>query len=116
MQVYVQHLGDQVRSSLVTAMEGERWRRATVAGPALASWHPAIRDTFTLDTDTGDLGQIRVTSGDTFVFVQSVVTLLSSISDYCKLADQIPQVKRNRFMPSSCYNVHCSPGQHRDRH
>ena len=64
MQVYVQHLGDQVRSSLVTAMEGERWRRGTVAGPALASWHPAIRDTFSLDTDTGYLGHIRVTSGD----------------------------------------------------
>ena len=112
MQVYVQHLGDQVRSSLVTAMEGERWRRATVPGPALASWHPAIRDTFSLDTDTGDLGQIKVTSGDTFVFVQSVVTLLSSISDYCKLADQIPQVKQNRFDSSSFYNVHCSSGQH----
>ena len=56
--------------------------------------HPCIRDIFRLDRigDLGDIGGVVTSSDETLVFVQSVVLLLTSISDYCKLADQIPQV------------------------
>ena len=56
--------------------------------------HPCIRAIFRLDRigDSGDIGEVVTSSNETLVFVQSFVLLLTSISDYCKLADQIPQV------------------------
>lgn len=51
---------------------------------ALTSLHPAIRQCLT--TDLGDteeeIQEIVTSEGDSYVFVQSVVTLLTSISDY----------------------------------
>ena len=77
-------------------MEGEKWRRATVQASQIRSLHECIRDCFNLDNvgddDDSEVNQIVTNSGESFVFVTSVITLLTSISDYCKLADQIPQV------------------------
>ena len=54
---------------------------------ALTSLHPAIRQCLT--TDLGDteeeIQEIVTSEGDSYVFVQSVVTLLTSISDYTLL-------------------------------
>ena len=66
-----------------------------MSSTALTSLHPVIRQCFNVDnsTDTAEeIQEIVTNDGDSYVFVQSVVTLLTSISDYCKLADQIPQV------------------------
>ena len=38
---------------------------------------------------------LETVDGDSLVFVQSVVSLLSSISQYCRLCDQIPQVRHD---------------------
>ena len=81
----------------MTSMEGEKWRRATVQASQIRSLHECIRHCFDLDNlgdDASDVAQIVTNSGESFVFVQSVITLLTSISDYCKLADQIPQVQQ----------------------
>ena len=78
-----------------TTMETEKWRRGTVPGSVLLSLHPAIRDCFNLEAVTeeeAEVGSVSSVGGERFVFVQSVMTLLTSISEYCKLADQIPQV------------------------
>ena len=91
--MFVQQRSEAVRASLVSCMEGEKWRRATMPGETLRSFHPCIRDIFRLDgLEEGDIGQMMTATDETLVFVQSVVLLLTSISDYCKLADQIPQV------------------------
>ena len=79
----------------MSTMEGEKWRRASVQASQMRSLHECIRDCFNIDhlgDDESEVTQIVTTSGESFVFVQSVMTLLTSISDYCKLADQIPQV------------------------
>lgn len=93
--MFVQQRGDQVRAGLVNTMETEKWRRGTVSISVLLSLHPCIRDCFDLSSvseEDGEAGVISAVAGDSFVFVQSVMTLLTSISEYCKLADQIPQV------------------------
>ena len=100
--MFVHHRGDQVRSRLVSTMETEKWRRGSVPGSLLLSLHPAIRDCFSLQAvseEDGEVGLVSSLAGESFVFVQSVMTLLTSISEYCKLADQIPQVR----FPSSSF-------------
>ena len=91
--VFVQQRSEAVRAALVSCMEGEKWRRATMAAETIRTIHPCIRDMFRLDRlEEGDIGQVVTSSDESLVFVQSVILLLTSISDYCKLADKIPQV------------------------
>ena len=64
-----------------------------MAAETIKTIHPCIRDIFRLDRlEEGDIGQVVTSSDESLVFVQSVILLLTSISDYCKLADKIPQV------------------------
>ena len=99
--MFVQQRGDQVRAGLVNTMETEKWRRGTISSSLLLSLHPCIRDSFNLSSHSDKDGEVGVVmsavDGESFVFVQSVMTLLTSISEYCKLADQIPQVKMSRL-------------------
>ena len=110
--MFVQQRGDQVRAGLVNTMETEKWRRGTVSSSLLLSLHPCIIDCLDLSSVSEEDGEVGVVmsavSGDSYVFVQSVITLLTSISEYCKLADQIPQVT----LSLSLSVTFLSPGQH----
>ena len=87
-------MGDQVRGDLVSSMEVEKWKRGSVSPNVVRDFHSCIRNNFDLSNATGDaeISEIVSTSGEKYAFVNSVIKLLTSISDYCKLADQIAQV------------------------
>jgi len=91
--VFVQQMGDQVRGDLVSSMEVEKWKRGSVSPNVVRDFHSCIRNNFDLSNATGDaeINEIVTTSGEKYAFVNSVMKLLTSISDYCKLADQIAQ-------------------------
>ena len=59
--------------------------------------HPCVRECFKKVSDDidDDTTELETVDGDSLVFVQSVVSLLSSISQYCRLCDQIPQVRHD---------------------
>ena len=75
-------------------MEVEKWKRGSVSPNVVRDFHSCIRNNFDLSNATGDaeISEIVTTSGEKYAFVNSVIKLLTSISDYCKLADQIAQV------------------------
>eukprot|EP00092_Neocalanus_flemingeri_P002039 GFUD01002176.1.p1 GENE.GFUD01002176.1~~GFUD01002176.1.p1 ORF type:complete len:961 (-),score=279.08 GFUD01002176.1:193-3075(-) len=90
--LYVQQAQEDAKGRIVKQMETEKWRRTTCKITEFSELHKTISDVFEIDlvNEDSDISEVTI-DGESFIFVDSVITLLTTVSGYCKLADQLPQ-------------------------
>jgi len=102
--LYVGQVQELSRSRLIKQMETEKWRKTSVQKSEFSDFHRTISDLMDMnlvrDSEGDEVNEV-VICGETFIFVDSVIVLLSIVSDYCKLADQIPQASVEIGMKTS---------------
>ena len=91
--LYVQLVQEGAKERIIKQMETEKWRKTTANKEVFTELHPVISDMVEInlvnDNDK-DINEVTI-DGEGYIFVDSVVTLLTAVSEYCTLADQLPQ-------------------------
>jgi len=90
--LYVQQVQEEARGRIIKEMETEKWRKTYCSRSQFSELHKEISDMFEIDlvSDDDNISEVII-EGESFTFVDSVISLLSTVSDYCNLADQLPQ-------------------------
>jgi len=102
--LYVQQVQDAARSKIIKQMETEKWRKTTCKKNFFSDLHSVISNMLDTDlvkeNDSEEISEV-ILGGENFIFVDSALALLTAVSDYCLLADQIPQASVEIGMKTS---------------
>ena len=91
--LYVQLVQEGAKERIIKQMETEKWRKTTVNKLELQYLHKVIGDMVEIklvDESDEDISELIIEE-EGYIFVDSVITLLVTVSDCCKLAEQLPQ-------------------------
>jgi len=90
--LYVQLVQEGAKEKIIKEMETEKWRKAATNKELFKKLHKVIRAKVDLNlVDDSDEVESLSIEEERFIFTDSVLTLLGSLSDYCALADHLPQ-------------------------
>lgn len=95
--LYLQTFHEEQRSAVLKRLEEERWRKGGAARRELLALHPTIGRALGLEEKASDGGEELVEEvivrGEAHTFAEAVVPMLSALSAYLSLQDQLPNAR-----------------------
>jgi len=90
--LYVQTVQDLAKEGLIKQMETERWRKSVVSKQEIMDLHQVLRGLVELGQvdESDEINEVTI-EGEKYLIVDSVMALLGAVSNYCHMAEHIPQ-------------------------
>merc|ERR1719233_1555060 len=94
--LYMQVVQEKAKEKIIKQMENEKWKKSVIDIEEITKLHEVLSGRM-VEMDVVNSGDVEVLEviidGEKHMFVDSVVSLLEVLSDYCHLADHLPKVK-----------------------
>jgi len=94
--LYMQVVQEKAKEKIIKQMENEKWKKSVINIEEITKLHEILSGRM-VEMDVVNNGDVEVIEviidGEKHIFVDSVISLLEVLSDYCHLADHIPKAK-----------------------
>merc|ERR1712240_291346 len=91
--LYVQTVQDLAKEVIINPMETETWRKSVVSKQQIMDLHQVLRGLIELgqlDDISDEINDVTI-EGEKYLIVDSVMALLGAVSNYCYMAEHLPQ-------------------------